>query len=85
MKPMLKLSYFESVDAKAALLDKLALMVHASGEEQDRVALSAWLEAWLAEPLLALNGATPAQLLGSEEGRCQVETLLERMRGGLPG
>lgn len=84
-KPVLKVSAFERVNAKAALLNKLGQMIEDSGGVQDRTALSAWLEAWLAEPLSELNDAAPAQLLGSEEGRCQIEALLERMRGGLPG
>lgn len=84
-KPILKTSDFANAGAKAALLDKLGRMIEDSGGVWDRAALSAWLEAWLAERLPALNGAMPAQLLGSEEGRCQVESLLERMRGGLPG
>lgn len=84
-KPVLKVSDFEHVDARAALLDKLGQMIEDSGGVWNRAELSAWMGAWLAEPLPALNGAMPAQLLGSEEGRCQLETLLERMRGGLPG
>lgn len=84
-KPVLKVSAFEHVGAKAALLDKLGRMIEDSGGALDRPALSAWLEVWLAEPLPDLNGAAPAQVLGSEEGRRQVESLLERMRGGLLG
>jgi len=51
----------------------------------DRVELSAWLEAWLAEPLPELNGAAPSEMLGSGNGRHQLESLLERMREELPG
>lgn len=84
-KPVLKVSAFEHVGAKTALLDKLGRMIEDSGGATDRAALSAWLESWLAAPLPELNGVAPGQMLGSEEGRDQVETLLERMRGGLPG
>ena len=84
-KPVLKVSAFEHIDAKAALLDKLGRMIKESGGNMDRVELSAWLEGWLAEPLPELNGAAPSQMLGSEKGRRQLEVLLERMRGELPG
>ena len=83
MKPAA--AHFEHLGAKAALLDRLGRMIEDSGGALDRAALSAWLEAWLAAPLPELNGKVPADMLGSEEGRCQLHTLLERMRGGLPG
>jgi hypothetical protein len=82
-KPVLKLADFENARSKAALLNKLCQMIDQSGGEADMAALSDWLNAWLNEPLPELNGATPAQALYSEDGRRQVETLLERMRGGL--
>lgn len=82
-KPVLKLSDFENARAKAALLNKLRQMIDQSGGEADMAALSAWLNAWLTEPLPELNGATPAQALSSEDGPRQVETLLERLRRGL--
>lgn len=82
-KPVLKLAEFENARAKAALLNKLCQMIDQSGSEADMAALSAWLHAWLGEPLPELNGATPAQALYSGDGRRQVETLLERTRGGL--
>ncbi|UDF37855.1 UNVERIFIED_ORG: MbcA/ParS/Xre antitoxin family protein (plasmid) [Shinella sp. XGS7] len=82
-KPFLKRADFENARAKAALLNKLCLMIEQSGGEADMAALSAWLNAWLGEPLPELNGATPAQALYSGDGRRQVETLLERTRGGL--
>lgn len=84
-KPVLNLSDFEIARAKAELLNKLGQMVDDSGGSRDMNALVAWLESWLAEPHLELGGATPALVLASEDGRLQVETLLERMRGGLPG
>ncbi|MDC8785987.1 50S ribosome-binding protein YggL [Roseateles koreensis] len=78
-------SDFENAGAKAALLDKLGRMIEESGGVWDRAALSAWLDTWLAEPLPELGGTTPAQVLVTRDGRRQVETILERMRGGLPG
>ncbi|UDF36883.1 UNVERIFIED_ORG: MbcA/ParS/Xre antitoxin family protein [Shinella sp. XGS7] len=81
-KPFLKVSDFEGAATKAELLDKLGRMVEEGGGNRDMATLSAWLNAWLSEPLPELNGSTPSQLLHSEDGRRQVETLLERMRGG---
>nr|WP_295130101.1 MbcA/ParS/Xre antitoxin family protein [uncultured Roseateles sp.] len=82
-KPALKLADFENARAKAALLNKLCLMIEESGGEADMAALFPWLHAWLAEPLPELNGATPAQALYSDDGLRQVESLLERTRGGM--
>jgi Protein of unknown function (DUF2384) len=84
-KPVLKVSDFENARAKAALLNKLGQMIEDSGGVRDVVIISAWLDDWLAQPHLELGGTTPARALASEDGRRQVETLLERMRGGLPG
>lgn len=78
-------SNFDGAGAKAALLGKLVQMIEESGGVGDRAALADWLDAWLADPLLELSGASPVQVLSTPEGRLQVETLLERMRGGLPG
>lgn len=82
-EPLLKLADFENARTKAALLNKLCQLIKQSGGEADLAAFSAWLNVWLGEPLPDLNGATPTQALFSEDGRRQVETLLERMRGGL--
>lgn len=78
-------SSFDGACAKAALLGKLILMIEESGGVGDSAALADWLNAWLADPLPELSGASPAQVLSTPEGRLQVETILERMRGGLPG
>lgn len=45
--------------------------------------LNGWVSAWLKEPLPELGGETPASLLRNPEGQRVIETLLERMRGGL--
>ncbi|MCE4556261.1 antitoxin Xre/MbcA/ParS toxin-binding domain-containing protein [Roseateles cellulosilyticus] len=69
--------------AKATLLRKLGQMIEGSGGSRDDVALSDWLDAWFTEPLPELNGATPSELLFTEDGLERVEVLLERMSGGL--
>jgi putative toxin-antitoxin system antitoxin component (TIGR02293 family) len=45
--------------------------------------LGRWISAWIKEPLPELGGETPMALLRNPEGQRVVETLLERMRGGL--
>jgi len=85
MHDQYSLSATERAEITAGLLEKLGRMIEQSGGVCNAIDLSAWLSAWLAEPLIELGGATPAQALGSEDGRRQVEMLLERMRGGLPG
>jgi uncharacterized protein (DUF2384 family) len=46
--------------------------------------LEAWVAQWMREPLPALAGKTPAEMLRNPEGQRAVEQVLERMRGGLP-
>ncbi|RYH00447.1 MAG: DUF2384 domain-containing protein [Alphaproteobacteria bacterium] len=75
----------EHARAKETLLSKLGQMIEDGCGVRDDSELAGWLDTWLAEPLPELNGATPAQLLLAEGGQQQVEGLLERMRGGLPG
>lgn len=45
--------------------------------------LESWVSTWIRTPLPELGGATPAALLRNPDGQRVVETLLERMRGGL--
>ena len=45
--------------------------------------LDGWLAGWLRQPLPALGGRTPAEMLRNPEGIRAVEQVLERMRGGL--
>lgn len=45
--------------------------------------LESWVSTWIRSPLPELGGATPAALLRNPDGQRVVETVLERMRGGL--
>jgi putative toxin-antitoxin system antitoxin component (TIGR02293 family) len=45
--------------------------------------LDAWLARWLRQPLPALAGRTPVEMLRNPEGIRAVEQVLERMSGGL--
>lgn len=72
-------------EARAELLGDLRRLLQESGYEDNQFDLAAWLDAWLEEPSPSLGGATPAQALLNPSGLALVKTLLERMRGGLPG
>lgn len=64
---------------------KLRQLLDESGdaEQMKNFDLDAWISAWLKEPLPEFGGETPASLLRNPEGQRVIETLLERMRGGL--
>ena len=72
-------------ESKASLLVISSRLIEQSGGYSTAIGLSAWLGSWLDEPLCELGGQTPAQALRSESGLSKIETLLERMRGGLVG
>jgi hypothetical protein len=72
------------IDTTQHLLRFLARLIEESGGVADHADLAAWLDEWLAKPLPEFLGMTPAQAMVDESGLRQVETLLERMRGGLP-
>ncbi|MBA4342305.1 MAG: hypothetical protein C0423_09155 [Methylibium sp.] len=83
-KPVLKEVDFTVGRMKLDLLGKLGQMIEQSGGAQDVATLLTWLDDWLAQPHSELDGWTPAQALASEDGRRQVEALLERARDCLP-
>lgn len=70
---------------KTQLVEKLRQLLEQSGQPGSPINLEAWLEEWIREPSAALGGETPAQAMRTASGRRQVETLLERIREGLPG
>lgn len=63
------------------LLEQMREMVRQSGEPAGFDA-AAWLSRWLSEPLPALGGARPIDLLNTAEGEAQVSTILARMQSG---
>lgn len=67
------------------LVAKLRQLLSESGDPErlKEFDLEAWVSSWIKEPLPELGGKTPAELLRNPEGQRLVETLLERMRGGL--
>lgn len=63
------------------LLEQVGEMVRQSGDPAGFDA-AAWLPRWLSEPLPALGGARPIDLLNTAEGEAQVCTILARMQSG---
>lgn len=63
------------------LLKQVGKMIRQSGEPAGFDA-AAWLSRWLSEPLPALGGARPIDLLNTAEGEAQVSTILARMQSG---
>lgn len=70
-------------DAKKVLLARLKDLLAQSGNPGSSADLGAWLDVWIYEPLPELGGSTPASLMAKTQDLDKLETLLERMRGGL--
>lgn len=68
----------------ARLVGQAQAMVEESG---DPVGFNAaeWVAQWLEEPLPALGGGCPSDLMDTAEGQAMVSNLLARMQGGAYG
>jgi len=71
----------ERVLGFAALVGQLEMMVHESGDA-DGFDPRAWLARWLVEPLPALGGERPADLMDTMEGQKMVASALAQMQSG---
>lgn len=71
--------------ALVRVIAKLRQLLAESGdpEQVKDFDLEHWIGGWIKAPLPELGGATPAALLRNPEGQRVIESLLERMRGGL--
>ena len=56
-------------------------MVEESGDPQGFDA-AAWLSTWIEEPLPALGGARPVDIMDTMEGQALVSTLLAQIQSG---
>jgi putative toxin-antitoxin system antitoxin component (TIGR02293 family) len=65
----------------AKLIGQIHLMVEEAGMLNDFSA-PAWLSRWLQEPVPALGGCRPLDLMDTMEGQAQVADLIARMRSG---
>ena len=74
----------ERVLGIARLVGQLEAMVQESGDPEGFDA-TAWMSRWLKEPLPALGGARPIDLMDTMEGQALVSTALARVRSGAYG
>jgi putative toxin-antitoxin system antitoxin component (TIGR02293 family) len=65
----------------ARLVGQVESMVQESGDVEGFNAAE-WLAQWLEEPLAALGGERPADLMDTAEGQAMVANLLARMQSG---
>lgn len=71
----------ERVIGLARLVGQLEAMVQESGNAEGFDA-AAWMSRWLNEPLPALGGARPIELMDTMEGQGVVSSMLARMQSG---
>jgi putative toxin-antitoxin system antitoxin component (TIGR02293 family) len=71
----------ERVIGLARLVGQLEAIVHGSGNPQGFDA-TAWMSRWLNEPLAALGGVRPIDLMDTMEGQGVVSTALAQMQSG---
>jgi putative toxin-antitoxin system antitoxin component (TIGR02293 family) len=71
----------ERVIGIARLVGQLEAMVQESGASEGFDA-AAWMSRWLKEPLPALGGARPIDLVDTMEGQALVSTALAQMQSG---
>ncbi len=71
----------ERVIGVAKLIGQLVAMIEDSGDPGG-FDVAAWLSRWLGEPLLALGGRLPLDLLDTMEGQALVGATLARMQTG---
>ena len=71
----------ERVIGAAKLVGQLQAMVEDSGEPAGFDA-AAWLSQWLREPIPALGGIRPVDLMDTMEGQALVSQTLAQMEGG---
>jgi putative toxin-antitoxin system antitoxin component (TIGR02293 family) len=71
----------ERVLGMARLVGQVEAMVEESGEP-DRFNAAEWVARWLEEPLAALGGRKPGELMDTAEGQAIVSNLLARAQSG---
>jgi putative toxin-antitoxin system antitoxin component (TIGR02293 family) len=71
----------ERVIGMAKLVGQLEAMVQESGDAEAFDA-AAWMSRWLSEPLPALGGARPIELMDTMEGQALLSTTLFQMQSG---
>lgn len=71
----------ERVIGVAKLIGQLQAMIDESGDPEGFDA-AAWMSRWLKEPLPAIGGQCPVDLLDTMEGQALIGTMLARLQSG---
>ena len=73
----------EKLVGLSRLIGQVDAMVRESGEAPADFDAARWFAAWMSEPVAALGGLRPQQLLHTADGREALATLLLQMRSGV--
>ena len=73
----------EKLVGLSRLIGQVAAMVRESGQAPKGFDAARWFAAWMAEPVAALGGLRPQELLDTADGREALATLLLQMRSGV--
>ncbi|HMN20717.1 MAG TPA: DUF2384 domain-containing protein [Ottowia sp.] len=73
----------EKLVGLSRLIGQVEAMVRESGEAPADFDAARWFAMWMAEPVAALGGRCPQELLGTADGREALATLLLQMRSGV--
>ncbi len=73
----------EKLVGLSRLIGQVDAMVRESGEAPVGFDAARWFAAWMGEPVAALGGLRPQQLLDTADGREALATLLLQMRSGV--
>ena len=71
----------ERVIGLASLIGQVQAMMQGSGEPED-VDAAAWMSRWLREPVPALGGVAPLDLIDTMQGQALVSKTLAQMQSG---
>lgn len=73
----------EKLIGLSRLIGQVDAMVRESGETPAGFDAARWFAAWMAQPVAALGGRCPQELLGTADGREALAMLLLQMRSGV--
>jgi putative toxin-antitoxin system antitoxin component (TIGR02293 family) len=71
----------ERIIGFARIVGQLEALIQESGDPEGFDA-AAWMSRWLNDPLPALGGMRPVDLMDTEEGRTLVSTTLAKLQSG---
>ena len=75
--------YGEKLVGVERLIGQVDAMVREAGAAPDDFDAARWFARWMADPVPALGGVAPQELLDTADGREAVSTLLYQMKSGV--